>query len=215
MTDNPTCKRCEVLEGANAELVEAAYLKILKDKGCKDAAFVFKKLAEDPVGVGPQLAQGLRRSSRKRKQQPVISNRAALSAVLSVPLTARGYSKLKKISDSNGSKFLPDWSIMNREKEAILPTSVKESYLSVTSQCAVMPLPSVLDLTLDRLLQVQSVKDRIETLKTEHGSLKLKFLFKIGCDGTTGLGQYNQNSTDGEVMEDSRLFGTKDRKSVV
>ena len=65
---------------------------------------------------------------------------------------------------------------MNREKEVILPKAVKDASLSITSQRAVMSLSSVLDCTLDRLLQVQSVNNRIEALKEDHGPLKMKVI---------------------------------------
>jgi len=51
----------------NEERVKAAYLKILQNRGCSEAAIVFQALADKPTEVGSKLAQVLRTKRGIRK----------------------------------------------------------------------------------------------------------------------------------------------------
>ena len=74
-----------------------------------------------------------------------------------------------------------------------------------------MPLLTVLKCTVARLFEVDRIKVGITELASQVGAdssnpLQLRFFYKLGCDGTGGMSQY-QNAADGSSFEDNKLFG--------
>ena len=122
------------------------------------------------------------------------------------------YNKLKKLTDSKGFDFLPCYDFMVREKNRILPKSLIEAEMELSDKVAKMPLNTMLARTLTHLYEVDRIKSKIDDLVVQVGAssanpLPLRFLYKIGMDGTGGMSQYHQNCTDGSFIEDNKLFG--------
>ena len=188
----------------------------------KDAAYVLKRVFKDPDTVGPQLATYLKKveedalvekySAKRKREASKLSDAELLAATMSVPLSRAGYNKLKKLTDSRGFKIMSNWNYMNREKQAILPKALIESDMEVSDTVCTMPLFTVLESTITRLFEVERIKIKIDSLVSQVGAdatnpLNLRFFYKVRCDGTGGMGQYNQNCSDGSSVEDNKLFG--------
>ena len=99
-----------------------------------------------------------------------------------------------------------------REKEAILPKALVESEMHLDDRVCMMPLCTMLKCTTARLFQADEILTAINDLVSRVGAdvsepLPLRFIYKLGCDGTGGMSQYNQNAADGSFVEDNKLFG--------
>ena len=50
-----------------------------------------------------------------------------------------------------------------------------------------VPLQSLVNKTVDRILEDSSIKDHVKLLKEQHGpDVKLQLIYKIGLDGSKG-----------------------------
>ena len=109
----------------DADIQQAAIDMVMKSD--RDAAYVLGRIFNDPEVMGPLLAKFLDQEDEKEEKQEevVVEKRAVkrkstlsdidlLAATLTVPLSRAGYNKLKKLSDTQGYKFMSNWKYMGK-----------------------------------------------------------------------------------------------------
>ena len=89
---------------------------------------------------------------------------------------------------------------------------MQDSQGTLTDSECMMPLLAMLKGHVSRLFEIKELKDSINHLTGLVGAdsvepLILSLFYKIGCDGTGGLSQYQQKTSEGKTIDDRKLLG--------
>lgn len=124
----------------------------------------------------------------------------ALQFMLDANLSVDQYNKTRNAVHGLGCKIFPYYKQVAAEKEKCYPAGI-----SVTSTCAKVPWESLIEHTLQRIIEAKSedIEDKISNLGN---AVNLKFIVTVGMDGTGSQSLYNQ--TINENQHESSLFVT-------
>ena len=68
-----------------------------------------------------------------------------------------------------------------------------ERYVSITASDAQVDMQALCEKEVNRIMQIPEVYERIHLLVEENkGPIELEYIFKYGCDGTSGCTQFQQ-----------------------
>lgn len=124
----------------------------------------------------------------------------ALQFMLDANLSVDQYNKTRNAVHGLGCKIFPYYKQVAAEKEKCYPAGI-----SVTSTCAKVPWESLIEHTLQRIIEAKSedIEDKISNLGN---AVNLKFIVTVGMDGTGSQSLYNE--TINENQHESSLFVT-------
>lgn len=125
----------------------------------------------------------------------------ALALIINSRLSKSSYLQIRKGAKKRGADIYPSYHNILIAKERCYP---QNDDIKVTESSAEISLQALLDLTIRRILQVES--ENISLLSNEE-TANMKLLSKWGCDGSGGQSRYKQSFSEKDVF-DTDMFLT-------
>ena len=172
----------KIVEQNHPEAVIRAAIKVFKNHGHSDAAEALKLIQADPVDLKDAQCFLNKIHKEKGRIPSIISPARALNHVCDIGLSKDQYTKTAALGnpDSFDQKIWPPYCQLGNERDKLRPPIV------VTEYDVVVPLNSLVEKTLQRLLEDPDLKMQIERLfnLNDNEPLKISFIFKYGLDGS-------------------------------
>ena len=132
-----------------------------------------------------------------------ISPELALAHLLDTNKSKIDYEKECKLLNVSLTRILPPYFLVEAEKAKCRPPGIEANAHEV-----VVPLQSLLDHTVSRILDDEDIQLQINRLikLNDDQPLLLEFLYKYGSDGTGGLGKFKQKADESYVP--GKLYAT-------
>lgn len=179
---------------STTQLVLATHLS-LRRSGSADAAAIVKEASES----SPTSAKKMRLSSSSLCPTEMPAE-VALSVMVETASTVSDYNKYRQISMQYNAPIFPSYKKLLQAKKKCYPEGI-----TVSETCASVPLQSLLDHTVERILTLQF--EVIRNLRDETVE-NLVLYVKWGCDGSSGQSQYKQSFSDASVSDASMFLTT-------
>ena len=159
------------------------------------------KLLQEATTTTPTRARKIRRAwlSHQKQIKPYTTDEA-LALLIDAKLTRAQYCMLRSGAKHRNANIYPSYDKIIEAKRRCYPSNPL-----VTEKSAEVPLQSLLDHTIQRLLQTNSCAEKISNLSDTHLQ-NLIAVYKWGCDGSSGHSQYKQKSE--EDFSDENIFVT-------
>ena len=166
-----------------------ALSQVLRKNGHSAAAISIEKIQQDPDEVGRQIKKSLEKTEEKE-----MSPTASLALLLRNNLSQRSYKDIR----TRTNNVLASWHKLDILKKEILPEGI-----IATKNNVLVPMQSMLNKTISRLLLDQAILMKIYDLKEKNGGeIKAYLIFKYGLDGNTGgMMPQNEGAYDDEDPE--------------
>jgi len=157
--------------------VLVTFLEYFKQKGLSDQANVMKTVFESEAKAKylNNVLQG------KKNPENTISLDEACAFEVYLGLTKRTYGYIKKFTDERGLHFLPCHDYLKPQKDKCVASDFK-----VTDDTITASVKATAYNYLERLLQIEDVKESVERLEEEYGKNVVEYEFgdKAGWDGS-------------------------------
>jgi hypothetical protein len=177
----------------------AAAAALARAQGKFSLAFVLKQLiSSDECPL--ELASFLRNKS-KTTLTPLTADEA-LAFLISSDLTQSAYQMMRNIAVSHQADIFPSYRKVLKAKTECYPANI-----FVTEAKAEVPLQDLLNHTTKRILQIDSVKSKIDEVKDLFEPIFV-LSGKWGFDGASGQSRYKQRFDSIENESDQHLFST-------
>ena len=164
------------------EAVIRAAIRVLKNHGHTDAAEALKLIQADPVELKDAQCFLNKIHKEKGRSPSIITPARALNHVCDIGLSKTQYTKTAALGnpDSLDQKIWPPYCQLGEERAALRPPIVTTEY------DVIVPLNTLVQKTLQRLLEDPDLKIQIERLfkLNDNEPLKISFIFKYGLDGS-------------------------------
>ena len=172
----------KIVEENHPEAVIRAAIKVLKNRGHSHAAEALNLIQADPVELNDVQCFLNKIHKEKGRTPSIISPARALNHVCDIGLSKSQYTKTAELGnpDSLDQKIWPPYCQLGDERAELRPPIVTTEY------DVIVPLNTLVQKTLQRLLEDPDLKIQIERLfkLNDNEPLKISFIFKYGLDGS-------------------------------
>lgn len=125
----------------------------------------------------------------------------ALALIVDSNFSARQYKKIQSGAKHRNANIYPPYNRVLVAKKLCYPA---DEYISVTDTEIDVKLQNLLDLTSERIVEVN--KEKLNNF-TDEELLKIEMIVKYGMDGSTGNSEYHQKfENDDGSKSDSSIF---------
>ena len=157
-------------------------------KGGKVAGTLYDQLFSNP-SIAREISRRMVGDTLSR-----MSNASALGFFLKNQQSKIRYNQMRWKSLEEGADIWPPYKNLLAEKKKTYPVEV-----IIRDYEAIVPLKSLLTRTVERLLEVPGVRERIRAIRDRlNGQATFIFRFKWGIDGTHGGSVYREGQGSGE-----------------
>ena len=184
------------------EIIRAA-IKIFKDRGHKSAARILEILNDDPEDLEPVREFICEMEAKPKSKSYELLPFEGLGHLLECGMTETAYKKTAKRGNVNDHKIWPPIYKLREEKKKIRPEII------ATEFDAICPLEGLLHKTIDRLMEDQDIKKKVQELvQLNNGHLTIEFISKIGMDGFKNNPFINQRLQDPSSRDQGSCFAS-------
>ena len=129
-------------------------------------------------------------------------------------MTKDDYIKTKKLTDQAGANVFPNYTKIQAAKAEIISKEELESEgFLLTDSEMIVPMKTTQQNYIDSLLKIPRVKkifdeELAKVPEDQRDGLRAELKSKEGRDGFTSDAQYRQLSESGEIVDDSKVYGS-------
>ena len=182
--------RCEAVNKVVKSAKQSAECAILgakrlaDDAELNDAAFIFKRIAKDPVEEGKSIREAL-----KRPDGPImLTPEEAWAHMVLTDQTKDNYKMERALQIAKRAKIYPDYNIVRKKKPEWMPPA-EDIWFAADGFEAIVPMQSSLNFQMKRLLD-KSLIEKMKVIKTVQPNVRFRLYVKCGADGSSGHVQY-------------------------
>ena len=185
----------------SAECAMLGAKRLADDAELNDAAYIFKRIAKDPVGEAKTMREAL-----KRPDGPImLTPEEAWAHMVLTDQTKDNYKMERALQIKKKAKIYPDYNIVRKKKAEWMPPA-EDILFAADGFEAIVPMQSSLNFQMKRLLDENLIK-RMKVIKTVQPNVRFRLYIKCGADGASGHVQYqNMDAIHQQAMHNSSMI---------
>jgi hypothetical protein len=175
--------------------------RLADDAELNDAAYIFKRIAKDPVVEAKAIREAL-----KRPDGPImLTPEEAWAHMVLTDQTKDNYKMERALQIKKRGKIYPDYNIVRKKKPEWMPPA-EDIWFAADGFQAIVPMQSSLNFQMKRLLDETLIK-KMKVIKTVQPNVRFRLYVKCGADGSSGHVQYqNMDAIHQQAMHNSSMI---------
>lgn len=139
----------------------------------------------------------------------------SLALLLDIGFSRDDWTKFKSVTDEHlkpaNMSLFPSNTHIQHAKYNIIDNKVVEEKMELTAEKMTLPMCNVGNNYLERWTEDEEVQKNLEKINaaaTPNNKAVVEFVSKSGQDGSNTDTEYKKPGDDGEIMDDSKMFGS-------
>ncbi|KAL4097259.1 hypothetical protein QTP88_022062 [Uroleucon formosanum] len=185
---------------SSEELIYATK-SVLYTEGKRAAADLLNQSTSTSPGRALKIKKTYLNAQKSRITITPYTGDEALAYIIDSRITKNAYQQTRIGAKQRGANIYPSYKRIIESKQRCYPEGINVNEISAS-----IPLQQLLDHTTRRLCEILDFFQYNNTFKNSENCCEVEFIFKWGCDGSSGHSEYQQAFSGNEIEMESNVF---------